>query len=84
VIGATGSKRPAGKGRAKHGGGCRAADLRDLAAADRDDALTRLAAEELATAGVVELRQIAGLGHEQVTAALEISVARQRLVDDRA
>jgi RNA polymerase sigma factor (TIGR02999 family) len=81
------------KGRLKHGGGRREADLPDVPAPnpdDRllalDDALTRLAAEDPMAARVVELRQFAGLGHEQVAAALGITIyaARQKWAYARA
>ena len=51
-----------------------------------DDALTRLAEEDAVAAKVVELRQFAGLGHEDVAAALGITVylARQKWTYARA
>ena len=75
------------KTRIKHGGGRRAAPFADVAAAELDErllaldeAITRLAAEDTVAAKVVELRQFAGLGHEQIAAALGITVyaARQK------
>jgi DNA-directed RNA polymerase specialized sigma24 family protein len=51
-----------------------------------DEALTRLAAEDPVAARVVELRQFAGLGHEQIAATLGITVyvARQKWTYARA
>jgi len=51
-----------------------------------DEALTRLAAEDPVAARVVELRQFAGAGHEQVASALGITVyeARQKWTFARA
>ena len=73
------------KGRRKRGGGLRRIDLPDGAAPDRDEdllaldqALTRLAAEDPVAARVVELRQFAGLGHEEVASALGLTVYRAR------
>jgi DNA-directed RNA polymerase specialized sigma24 family protein len=45
-----------------------------------DEALTRLAAEDPVAARVVELRHIAGLGHDGIATVLGITVylARQR------
>ena len=78
----------------KRGGGLRRIDLPDVPtdpdAADPflalDTALTRLAAEDPIAARVVELRQFAGLGHEQVAAALGVTVyvARQKWAYARA
>ena len=71
----------------KHGGQLRRVDLPDIPgdpAADQlialDDALTALTAEDALAAKVVELRQFAGLGHEQIADALKITVyeARQK------
>jgi RNA polymerase sigma factor (TIGR02999 family) len=77
----------------KHGGGRRRVKLED-APAQRDsdellaldESLTRLAAEDALAAQVVELRQFAGLGHEEVAAALKITVyeARQKWTYARA
>jgi RNA polymerase sigma factor (TIGR02999 family) len=81
------------KARQKRGGGLRRVDLADQAASDRDedllaldDALSRLAAEDPVAARVVELRQFAGLGHEEVAADLGITVylARQKWAYARA
>ena len=81
------------RNRAKRGAGRPRAELGDVAARDPDDrllaldeALTRLAAEEPLAARVVELRQFAGLGHEQVAAALGLTVyaARQKWTYARA
>ena len=81
------------KGRLKRGGGLHRIDIADQAAPDQDedllaldDALTRLAAEDPVAAKVIELRQFAGLGHEDVAAALGITVylARQKWTYARA
>jgi RNA polymerase sigma factor (TIGR02999 family) len=81
------------RARAKRGGGRGRAELPDVAAPDPDDrllaldeALTGLAAEDPVAARVVELRQFAGLGHEQVAAALGVTVyvARQKWTYARA
>ena len=81
------------RGRAKRGGGQRRADLPDVPAPDPDErlialdeALTRLAAEDPVAARVVELRQFAGLGHEQIAEALGLTVyaARQKWTYARA
>ena len=81
------------KARQKRGGGLRRVDLADQAAPDQDedllaldDALSRLAAEDPVAARVVELRQFAGLGHEEVAAELGITVylARQKWAYARA
>jgi len=73
------------KARQKRGGGLRRVDLSDRAALDPDedllaldDALSRLAAEDPVAARVVELRQFAGLGYEDVAAGLGITVYRAR------
>jgi RNA polymerase sigma factor (TIGR02999 family) len=79
--------------RDKRGGDRPRAELPDVAAPDRDDrllaldeALTRLAAEDPVAAKVVELRQFAGLGHEQIAATLGVTVyaARQKWTYARA
>ncbi len=81
------------KSRQKRGGGRRRIDLADTPAPDPDDdllalddALTRLAEEDAIAAKVVELRQFAGLGHEEIAAALGITVylARQKWTYARA
>jgi RNA polymerase sigma factor (TIGR02999 family) len=81
------------KGRIKRGGGRRAVEVADVAAEEADDrllaldeALTQLAAEDAMAAKVVELRHFAGLGHEQIAAALGITVysARQKWTYARA
>jgi RNA polymerase sigma factor (TIGR02999 family) len=81
------------KKRAKRGGGRRRADLADHPAPspdDRllalDDALKKLAGEDPVAARVVELRQFAGLGHEQIAGVLGITVyqARQKWTYARA
>jgi RNA polymerase sigma factor (TIGR02999 family) len=75
------------KARQKRGGGLRRVELADRAALDRDDdlialddALNRLATEDPVAAKVVELRQFAGMGHEEVASTLKITVylARQK------
>jgi RNA polymerase sigma factor (TIGR02999 family) len=79
--------------RDKRGGGHQRVELPDVAALDRDDrlialdeAITRLAIEDPVAARVVELRQFAGLGHEQVAATLGMTVyaARQKWTYARA
>jgi RNA polymerase sigma factor (TIGR02999 family) len=81
------------KSRLKRGGALRRVDLVDKAAADPDrdlvaldEALDRLAIEDPLAARVVELRQFAGMGHEEVAATLEITVylARQKWTYARA
>ena len=51
-----------------------------------DEALSRLAAEDPVAAKVVELRQFAGLGHEEVASTLGITVylARRKWAYARA
>jgi RNA polymerase sigma factor (TIGR02999 family) len=73
------------KARQKRGGGLCRVDLPDQAAPDQDenllaldDALSRLANEDPVAASVVELRQFAGLDHEEVASALGITVYRAR------
>jgi RNA polymerase sigma factor (TIGR02999 family) len=73
------------KARQKRGGGRRRVDLVDQPATDSDenllaldDALNRLAGEDPEAARVVELRQFAGLGHEEIAATLGVSVYRAR------
>jgi RNA polymerase sigma factor (TIGR02999 family) len=77
----------------KRGGRRRRVDLVDQPAADPDDdilaldeALDRLMIEDSIAARVVELRQFAGLGHEEVAATLGITVylARQKWTYARA
>ncbi len=81
------------KARQKRGGGLRRIDLADMPAPDPDDdllalddALNRLAGEDPVAAKVIELRQFAGLGHEEIAAALGITVylARQKWTYARA
>jgi RNA polymerase sigma factor (TIGR02999 family) len=83
------------KARQRRGGGLRRADLADHPSPDPDpdhdllaldEALKRLAEEDPLSARVVELRRFAGLGHEDVAAALGISVflARQKWTYARA
>jgi len=83
------------KARRKRGGGRRRVELGEIPAPDRDpdfdilaldDALKRLAEEDPLSARVIELRRFAGLGHEEVAAALGISVylARQKWTYARA
>ena len=73
------------KKRQRHGGGRQRVDLADKPAPTPDDdllalddALTRLAREDPVAARVVELHHFAGLGHEQVAAALGLTVYRAR------
>jgi RNA polymerase sigma factor (TIGR02999 family) len=81
------------KARQKRGGGLCRIDLADTPAPDPDDdllalddALKRLASEDAVAAKVIELRQFAGLGHEDVAAAIGITVylARQKWTYARA
>ena len=81
------------KDRLKYGGALRRVELADAAAlppADDllalDEALSRLAAEDPVAARVVELRHFAGRGHNDVAAALGITVylARQKWTYARA
>jgi RNA polymerase sigma factor (TIGR02999 family) len=81
------------KKRHKHGGRLRRTELTDAPAASADDrllaldeALARLAKEDPLAARVVELRQFGDLNHEQVAAALQITVyqARQKWTYARA
>jgi RNA polymerase sigma factor (TIGR02999 family) len=81
------------KARQKRGGRLRRVDLVDQAASHPDDdllaldeALNRLMVEDPVAARVVELRQFAGLGHEEIAATLGISVylARQKWTYARA
>jgi RNA polymerase sigma factor (TIGR02999 family) len=72
------------KKRDKHGGGRRRVSLGDRPAAERtpedllalDDALTRLAAEDPAAAGLVKLRFYAGASVEEAADALGVSRAQ--------
>jgi DNA-directed RNA polymerase specialized sigma24 family protein len=87
-----------GRGRAakatpKRGGGIRRVEFADVPAPDPDeallaldDALSRLANEDPVAAKVIELRQFAGLGHDEIAAALSITVylARQKWTYARA
>jgi RNA polymerase sigma factor (TIGR02999 family) len=81
------------KRRHKHGGQMRRAELVDAPAPSADDrllaldeALARLAGEDPLAAQVIELRHFAGLGHEQIAAALGVTVyqARQKWTYARA
>ena len=81
------------KHREKHGGGRTRVELPDIPSRDPDDrllalddALTRLAAEDLLAARVVELRHFSGAGHEAVAEALGMTVyaARQKWTYARA
>lgn len=81
------------KARHKRGGRLRRVDLVDQAASEPDynllaldEALTRLTVEDPVAAKVVELRQFAGLGHEEIAATLGITVylARQKWTYARA
>jgi RNA polymerase sigma factor (TIGR02999 family) len=73
------------KSRQKRGGNLRRAELVDAPAPTLDErllaldeALVRLAAEDPLAARAVELRQFAGLGHEQIAAVLQITVYQTR------
>ncbi len=75
------------KARQKRGGGLRRAELGDRPSPEPDpdddlllldEALKRLADEDPLSARVVELRQFAGLGHEEIAATLGITVYRAR------
>jgi RNA polymerase sigma factor (TIGR02999 family) len=81
------------KQRIKHGGSFHRLTVADLAAPAPDDdlvaldeALVLLAAEDPRAAKVVELRYFAGLSHDEVAAALDITVyeARQKWTYARA
>ena len=81
------------KKRQKRGGQMRRVGLDDAAAPPADDrllaldeALTRLAGEDPVAARVIELHHFAGLSHEQVAAALGVTVyqARQKWTYARA
>jgi RNA polymerase sigma factor (TIGR02999 family) len=81
------------KARIKRGGRRQRTDLADVPAADPDedllaldDALDRLATEDPIAAKVVELRQFAGLGHEDIAATMGITIylARQKWTYARA
>jgi len=70
----------------KRGGTARRVTLSEPEALDPDDrllaideALSNLAAEDPLAARVVELRQFAGLGHEEIADALEVTVYQARL-----
>jgi RNA polymerase sigma factor (TIGR02999 family) len=75
------------KARRKRGGGLRRVELGEHPCPDRDpdhdllvldEALRRLADEDPLSARVVELRQFAGLGHEEIAATVGITVYRAR------
>ena len=81
------------KGRLRHGGGKQRVTLGDHTAPTSngnllalDEAMKRLAEEDPVAAKVVEVRHFAGLGHEQVAEALNITVyqARQKWTYARA
>jgi DNA-directed RNA polymerase specialized sigma24 family protein len=81
------------KSRLKHGGQFEREELADIAQPDDDErllaldeALTRLAAEDSKAAQVVELHHFAGLSHDQVSRAMEITIyeARQKWTYARA
>ena len=83
------------KGRVKHGGTHRRVDLGeddhavlspDARLLALDEGLAQLAAEDPVAARIVELRQFAGLGHEQSAAVLGITIyqARQKWTYARA
>jgi RNA polymerase sigma factor (TIGR02999 family) len=73
------------KRRLKRGGELERVELNDPAARtdddrllDLDEALGRLAAEDPLAARIVDLRRFAGLGHEEIAAALGITVYEAR------
>jgi RNA polymerase sigma factor (TIGR02999 family) len=75
------------KHRQKHGGDLMRVDLPDApfpASGDDDrllaldEAMRKLAQEDPIAARVVELRQFAGLGHEEIASALQITVYQAR------
>jgi RNA polymerase sigma factor (TIGR02999 family) len=73
------------KKRQKRGGDLKREDLVDAPAPSADDrllaldeALTKLAQEDPIAAQVVQLRHFAGLGHEEVAFALQITVYQAR------
>jgi len=77
----------------KHGGQRRRVELAEPAAPDPDEkllaldeAINQLATEDAMAAKVVELRRFAGLNHDQIAAALKITVyeARQKWTYARA
>jgi len=81
------------KQRIKHGGLLTRVELADPPAPDHDQkllaldgALRRLATEDSEAARVVELRQFAGLNHEEIAATLGVTVyhARQKWTYARA
>jgi RNA polymerase sigma factor (TIGR02999 family) len=79
------------KKRRKRGGDLHRVELTEYPAAAEDDqllalheALTKLADEDPLAAKVVELRYFAGLGHEQIAAALHIPVNKARAKWDYA
>lgn len=81
------------KHRIKHGGGQNRVELVDPPAPDEDqrlllldEALGQLAEEDPLAVRVVELRRFAGLNHEQIAAALGVTVyqARQKWTYARA
>jgi RNA polymerase sigma factor (TIGR02999 family) len=82
-----------GRNRLKRGGDLQRAELGDVPGTEvdskliaLDEALRRLANEDPLAARVVELRQFAGLNHEEVAEALQTSVyeARQKWTFARA
>ena len=92
-CGTSWSRPPAGSPAKSGAAGCAASSSAITPAPDPDedllaldDALKRLASEDPVAAKVIELRQFAGLGHEQVAAALGITVylARQKWTYARA
>jgi RNA polymerase sigma factor (TIGR02999 family) len=71
----------------KHGGDRKRLELVDAPAPQEDErllaldeALTKLAEEDPQAARVVELRQFAGLGHEDIAASLGITVYQARQI----
>ena len=82
-----------GRARLKRGGDLERSELQDIADAEQDsrllaldEALSRLADEDPEATRVVELRQFAGLGHEEIATALGITIyeARQKWTFARA
>ena len=73
------------KNRQKHGGDLKRVELLDAPAPSADDrlialdeAMSKLAQEDPVAAQVVELRHFAGLSHEEVALALQITIYQAR------
>ena len=86
-------ERARGKNRLKRGGSRKRVELTDVAASmpdedllALDEALTKLSQEDPVAVKVIELRQFAGMGHEQIAETLNITVyqARQKWTYARA